>query len=219
MPGSGIFGGMFDPIHYGHLRTALELKVKLSLEEVRFVPCANPPHRSASSTDASLRLRMVRAAVADQPGFVVDDRELRRPGPSYTVDTLRSLRAEAGGRPLCLILGMDAFLGLPGWHEWERLLGLAHLIVAHRPGWEAPRSGVLGRLLERSRTTRAADLHTSPAGKLHIEEVTQLEIASSDLRASIARGLEPKYLLPDSVREIITSTQCYARDARQDTDD
>jgi nicotinate-nucleotide adenylyltransferase len=219
MPGSGIFGGMFDPIHYGHLRTALELKIKLSLDEIRFVPCANPPHRSASLTDASLRLRMVRAAVADQPGFVVDERELRRPGLSYTVDTLRSLRAEAGSRPLCLILGMDAFLGLPRWHEWERLLDFAHLIVAHRPGWEAPQSGVLGRLVARSRTSRAADLHASSAGKLHIEEVTQLEISSSDLRRSIARGVEPKYLLPDSVREIIADTQCYARDARQDTDD
>lgn len=209
----GVFGGMFDPIHYGHLRTALELQAKLSLDEVRFIPCANPPHRTASTTAADLRLRMLRAACAGQPGFIVDDRELERPGPSYTADTLASIRAECGDDPLCLLLGMDAFLGLPAWHEWERLLEQAHIVVAHRPGWRVPNDGVLGRLVQRARTAEVADLHRSAAGRLHIEEVTQLEISSTDLRRTIAEGLEPKYLLPDSVREIIADTHCYARDA------
>lgn len=211
---SGIFGGMFDPVHYGHLRTAFELKAKLGLDEVRFIPCANPPHREAPSTTGELRLRMLRAACAGAPGFVVDARELERRGPSYTVDTLASLREECPEEPLCLILGMDAFLALPSWHEWERLLAQAHIVVAHRPGWRAPRDGVLGSLLRSRRTAEAADLHRSAAGRVHIEEVTQLEISSTDLRRTIAGGLEPKYLLPESVREIIAETHCYARDSR-----
>lgn len=210
---AGIFGGMFDPVHYGHLRTAFELKAKLDLDEVRFVPCANPPHRDAPSA-GELRLRMLRAACADAPGFVVDARELERGGPSYTVDTLASIRAERPDEPLCLILGMDAFLGLPSWHRWERLLDLAHIAVAHRPGWHAPRDGALGRLVQGCRTADVADLHRDAAGRLHIEEVTQLEISSTDLRRTIAGGLDPKYLLPESVREIIAETHCYARDAR-----
>jgi nicotinate-nucleotide adenylyltransferase len=125
----GIFGGTFDPIHYGHLRTALELKGLLALDKVHIVPCANPPHRTAPMSDGSLRLRMVAAAVAGEPGFVADDRELERAGVSYTIDTLASFRAELPGRSLCLLLGMDAFLGLPQWHRWGELIELAHIVV------------------------------------------------------------------------------------------
>src|SRR5690606_32888062 len=132
----GIFGGTFDPIHYGHLRTALELKHVLDLAVVHFVPCANPPHRATPMTDGALRMRLVQAAIADEPGFVADDRELERAGLSYTVDTLFSLRAEFKARPICLLLGMDAFVSLPQWHRWNELLDLAHIVVAHRPGWE-----------------------------------------------------------------------------------
>ena len=113
----GIFGGTFDPIHYGHLRTALELKALLDLDRVHIVPCANPPHRTAPMSDGALRLRMVQAAIRDEPGFVADDRELERAGVSYTIDTLKSFRAEFAGRSLCLLLGMDAFLGLPASYE------------------------------------------------------------------------------------------------------
>lgn len=130
----GIFGGMFDPIHYGHLRTAFELLQSLDLEEVRFIPCGDPPHRADTFADAAFRLHMVRLATMAEPGFTVDDRELRRQGPSYSVDTLASLRGEFPGRSLCLITGMDAFLGLPGWHRWDEILDFAHIVVAHRPG-------------------------------------------------------------------------------------
>jgi nicotinate-nucleotide adenylyltransferase len=137
----GIFGGTFDPIHYGHLRTALELKVLLDLERVHIVPCADPPHRTAPMSDGALRLRMVQAAIRDEPGFVADDRELTRAGVSYTIDTLASFRAELPGRSLCLLLGMDAFLGLPHWRRWRDLTTLAHIVVAHRPAGLRPRPG------------------------------------------------------------------------------
>jgi nicotinate-nucleotide adenylyltransferase len=207
----GIFGGTFDPIHYGHLRTALELKDLLDLGPVHFVPCGHPPHRAEPMTDGRLRLRMVEAAIRGEAGFVADDRELRRPGVSYTVDTLASFRVElAADRPLCLLLGMDAFLGLPGWRRWRELLDFAHVVVAHRPGWNAPRVGVLGDLLLTRGAKSAAELATRPAGLVHVQPVTQLEISSTDLRDSLRAGRDPKFLVPDSVREIILETECYA---------
>jgi len=206
----GIFGGTFDPIHYGHLRTAYELRAKLAFDEVRFVPCGLPPHRNGSITDGAIRVRMLEAALATEPSFVIDERELKRPGPSYTVDTLRSLRAELPETPLCLLLGMDAFLELPTWHEWSRLLDLAHLVVAHRPGWRAPHAGPVGELLRGHGTESLHELRESSAGKIHIEPVTQLEVSSTELRRSIRAGIEPKYLLPDAVWSIIVETHCYA---------
>ena len=104
---------------------------------------------------------------------------------------------------------MDAFLGLPAWHRWDELLDFAHLVVAHRPGWRAPDSGFLGDLLRARRTQDPAALHASPAGRVHVQPVTQLEISSTDLRALIAAGLDPKFLMPDSVRRIILETECY----------
>ena len=207
----GIFGGTFDPIHFGHLRTAFELLQSLRLAELRFVPAGDPPHRGAPLADASARLAMVRAATADQPGFVVDDREIRRAGPSYTVTTLHELRAELPARPLCLIIGMDAFLGLPQWHRWREILELAHLVVAHRPGWQAPDAGVLGELLCARLAASPDDLHQSAAGRILVQPVTQLEISSTELRALIVANRDPRYLMPDSVRDIIIETACYTR--------
>ena len=209
----GIFGGTFDPIHYGHLRTAFELLQMLDFEEVRFVPCGDPPHRGVTFASAALRLAMVRAATRDEPRFVVDDRELRRDGPSYTIDTLASLRQEFPDRSLCLITGMDAFLGLPTWHRWDEILDFAHMVVAHRPGWQAPAEGQLGELLARRRTRSARDLQEGLHGGVHIHAVTQLEIASTGIRRLVADGYDPRYLMPDAVREAIRESSCYTKDS------
>jgi nicotinate-nucleotide adenylyltransferase len=206
----GIFGGTFDPIHYGHLRTAFELLLALQLRELRFVPAADPPHRGPPQVGARQRLEFVRLATADQPGFVVDDRELRRGGPSYSVLTLEELRAELPGVPLCLIVGMDAFRGLPTWHRWTELLELAHVVVAPRPGWAVPTDGVLGELLAARRADDVAALHAAPSGRIHVEPVTQLEISSTELRELLAAGRDPRYLVPDAVREQIRRTGCYS---------
>jgi nicotinate-nucleotide adenylyltransferase len=207
----GIFGGTFDPIHYGHLRTAFELYQLLRLPEVRFMPAGNPPHRETTFASNALRLRMVEVAIAGQPGFTLDDRELRRSGPSYSVDTLGDLRAEYPHRPLCLVIGMDAFLGLSAWHRWRELLDLGHLVVAHRPGWEAPTTGTLGELLAARGTATVSDLHERTCGRIYIHAVTQLEISSTEVRALIAAGRDPRFLMPDGVRDIILDTGCYAR--------
>ena len=209
----GVFGGTFDPIHYGHLRSALELAERLSLSQVRFVPNADPPHRERPSAPAALRLRMVRVAIALEPGFVVDDRELQRAGPSYTVDTLASLRADFPEPPLCLLLGMDAFAWIARWSRWTELLELAHIVVAHRPGSGAPNEGVAGELLRERRAASVAELHARLAGSVHVEPVTALDISSSALRRSIRAGGDPRFLVPEAVREIIMDTRCYAENS------
>ncbi len=211
MNATGIFGGTFDPIHYAHLRTAFELQQALHLKEIRFVPAGNPPHREQPFADAALRLRMVRAAIAGHGGFVVDEREVHKAGPAYTVDTLRELRGEFPDRSLCLIVGMDAFLGLPKWHQWRDLLQLAHLLVAHRPGWRVPDNGPLGELVAKCGTDRIGDLHELRGGCIYIHAVTQLEISSTELRQLIALGQDPRFLMPDPVRELIIETNCYSK--------
>lgn len=207
----GVFGGTFDPIHYGHLRTAFEMLQALRFDEVRFIPCGDPPHRGETFAGAKERLDMVRVAIADQPGFVVDDRELRRDGPSYSIDTLTSLREEFQDRSLALIVGMDAFLGLPRWHRWNEFLDLAHIVVAHRPGWRAPDIGPLGELLVECGTHRTSDLHDLSHGRIHIHAVTQLEISSTEIRELVEAGRDPRFLMPDAVREVIAASKCYGK--------
>ena len=208
----GIFGGTFDPIHYGHLRSAFEMLQALDFEEVRFIPCGDPPHRGVTYATAEQRSQLVELAIEGQDGFIADDRELTRGGLSYTVDTLESLRKEFPGRSLGLIVGMDAFLGLPGWHRWDEILDIAHIIVAHRPGWKAPDIGALGGLISDFGTHRVRDLHTATAGRVHIHAVTQLEISSTEIRDLVAAGRDPRFLMPDAVRDEILNSGIYTGD-------
>src|ERR1019366_559354 len=188
----GLFGGTFDPIHYGHLRTAFELLQSLQPGGGRFLSTRTP----------------------GQPGFAVDDREIRRSGVSYSVDTLIELRREYPQRSLCLLLGMDAFLGMPTWHRWREIFELAHVVVAHRPGWKAPITGPLGEEMVDRGTGSVRELHSRVAGRIHVHAVTQLEIASTDLRALILSGRDLRYLVPDAVRDLIVRTGCYALSSR-----
>ncbi len=207
----GVFGGMFDPIHYGHLRTAHELFELLDLEAIAFVPAGDPPHRAAPLADAAARFAMVRAAVEDDARFSVDDRELRRPGPSYTVLTLEELRAERGDQPIALIMGMDAFADLDRWHRAEELIGLAHLVVAVRPGSRAPRKGLAAALLHRHRCDDPRRLSAAAAGLVYVNMGTQLDVSSSAVRQVVAEGRDPRYLMPEAVRRIIVARGSYAR--------
>lgn len=214
----GIFGGSFDPIHVGHLRTAHELLTGLDLAEVRFIPSRLPPHRPPTVAPEALRLRMLEAALEGLPGFRVDGRELLRPGPSFMVDTLASLRAELGTRPLCLLLGLDAFLGLSTWDRWRELPELAHIVVARRPGFaeqpggqfDGQLNGEAGDLLRFRASTDPHDLASMPAGRVLIQDVTQLEISSSAIRNLVAAGGDPRFLVPDAVRDLMAKTHIYA---------
>lgn len=205
----GFFGGTFDPIHFGHLRTALELRNDLQLAEIRFTPCGLPPHGKKPLAPAMLRLDMIRAAIVGQPGFVVDERELDRDGASYTVESLEALRAESALQPLGLIVGMDAFVDIGLWHRNEDILRLAHIIVAQRPGAQLPDSGHAGKLLATSGVTEHSALAAAPAGKILVHTVTQLEISSSAIRAATRAGQSPRYLVPDSVAAMIETSGCY----------
>ena len=206
----GVFGGTFDPIHFGHLRPAWELAETLSLSEVRFVPARIPPHRTQPVASPKQRLQMVRAALEGVAGFRVDERELGREGPSYMVDTLASLQADLPGERLCLMLGMDAFLGLPSWHQWERLPAMAHLVVAHRPGWTPPTEGPLAALVAGRRAETARDLALQTAGLVMLQPVSQLEISSTGIRALIGSGRSPRFLMPEAVVQWIAAEGLYS---------
>lgn len=209
----GVFGGTFDPIHDGHLRPALELRDSLGLDEVRFIPCRIPPHRQAPVASAQHRAQMVRKAIEGIEGFVLDQRELRRGGPSYTVETLKELKTEFGSETrLVLLLGMDAFLGLPEWHEWQTIFEMAHVAVAHRPGWRADARGPIGALLAHRRVTSPQLLRQKSEGCICLITVTQLEISATALRELIVRGRDIRFLVPEVVREFISEKGCYQRD-------
>lgn len=205
----GLLGGTFDPVHNGHLRLAVELYERLNLAEVRFIPSAYPPHRDQPVASAQLRLKMVQEAVKEVKGLAVDARELERPGPSYMVDTLCSLREDFPIEPLYMILGMDAYVNLCYWHQWERLIEYAHLLVVRRPGKLLP---TMSHIMQEFLTTRQpkspADL-SKPAGTIFVEEIPALTISSTQIRGIIATDKNPRYLLPSSVLNIIETHQLY----------
>jgi nicotinate-nucleotide adenylyltransferase len=211
----GLLGGTFDPIHYGHLRLAEEMGEVLGLEEVRILPAGLPPHRGQPRAEPRQRLEMARLAVAGNPRFVLDAREVHQTSPSYSVETLATLREERpAGTPLILFMGADAFLGLTTWHRWQVLLDLAHLAVAHRPGfssamWEDALPEPLRRLLATRRCDQAAELLAKPAGLIHLHAITQLDISASQIRERALRGKSLRYLLPDSVIDYINEHRLY----------
>lgn len=194
----GILGGTFDPVHNGHLRPALEVMQSLQLAEMRFIPNRVPPHREPPWLGEAQRAALLETALRDQPGFVLDTRELEREGPSYMVDTLESLRAERD-ETLCLVLGVDAFLGLPTWHAWRRIPELAHLVVTARPGFALDASML--EQLPAAIAHRASDLASEPAGRILLQSVTQLDISSTLIRTQLQQGKSIRYLLPDAVIE------------------
>jgi nicotinate-nucleotide adenylyltransferase len=207
----GVFGGTFDPIHYGHLRPAQEAMQKLELSELRIIPAATPPHRTTPQASAAQRLAMVELAIRGLPGFRADDRELRRGGLSYTVLTLESLRSELGNTPLCLLVGADQFRSFETWHRWREIPDLAHLVVLNRPGatpgpwpsWAHARSCEQFRLLR-----------DSPAGRLAFLSVSPQDISATGIRAALARGESVQGLLPEAVLDYIRTNQIYGRQDR-----
>ena len=206
----GVFGGTFDPIHFGHLRPALEILQDLSLREIRFIPLSTAVHRNQPVATGAQRLAMVRAAVEGQTGFVVDERELERSGDSYSYDTLTSLRAEIGAdEPLCLLSGLDAFGELLSWYRWEDIARMAHLVVMRRPFACEPTAPELRSWMEPRLAARPQELAQAPGGLVLFRDVIQLDISATAIRSLIARGLSPRFLLPESVRNLIEREGLY----------
>ena len=212
MPPIGIFGGTFDPIHFGHLRLAEEMVAALGLSRVLFIPAGQPPHREAPRIAAAHRLEMVRRAIAGNPFFAVDAREVQRAQPSYTVESLTSLRDELGpAQPLWLLLGADAFLGLASWHHWQRLFGLANIAVVTRPGARVLQPDAMQEPLKSEVLNRQVADHTAagPAGSVWFQHMTPLEISATAIRETLSRQGSVRYLLPDTVLNYIYEHQLY----------
>lgn len=210
----GILGGTFDPIHYGHLRLAEEMRELAGLAQIRFIPTGNPPHRDTPQVTAQHRSAMVQLAIADQPAFVLDEREVMRERKCYTMDTLRELRGELGDeQPLCLLMGGDAFLQLHTWHEWDSLLDLAHIVVGFRPGYtleERIHSATPALRQHYQQHLCTVDyLSAHPAGGIAELAIPKLEISSTLIRARVTEKRTIRYLLPETVANYIYQHNLY----------
>ncbi len=211
----GLLGGTFDPIHFGHLRLATEALEQCGLAEVRLIPSGTPPHRHAPHASAAHRLHMVQLAVHGNPQFSADVRESYRTDACYTVDTLTALRAELETqRPLCLLLGSDAFLQFHTWHRWHELFELAHLVVMQRPG--QPLGNAMQHTateLQREYAARLAPspkaLHEAACGRIVVLDMPGLDISATDIRRRCAAGRSIRYLTPDSVAHYLLTHELY----------
>ena len=207
-----IFGGTFDPIHNAHLRLAETAREALGLTRVRLIPAGQPPHRATPGAAGAHRLAMARLAAASNPAFEVDPAEVEAAQASYTILSLERLRAELGPRrPLVLLLGVDAFLGLPTWRRWTELFDFAHVAVANRPGYSLDESRLpddLARHVEQRRAAPEA-LAEAPAGHLTSFSMTPLAISATDIRSRAANGQSLRYLLPPPVLDYISRHQLY----------
>jgi nicotinate-nucleotide adenylyltransferase len=212
-PAIGILGGTFNPIHFGHLRLAEELADALQLEQVRFIPAANPPHKDTPAISAPQRAEMVKLAIADNDRFVLDDRELLRTGASYTIDTLQSLRNELGATAsITLLMGSDAFTKFDTWHRWQEIINLCHIALVQRPqlgGNNTTLSKTLETFLHNHYSENCDDIHALPAGIVTMRQLTALDISSTAIRQALKCKDSVRYLMPDNVIDYIKSHQLY----------
>lgn len=215
----GLYGGSFDPVHLGHVTTAEELMQRLPFAEIRFLPAARSPLKQHSSANTH-RLAMLKLALEGKQGLTIDEKELHRPPPSYSVDTLREIRAELGPeQPLVFIMGADSFAGLPRWKDWQQLTAHAHLLVVSRPGHEPVFSEELAHWLKKRRITAAKSLESralpdGQGGVLFIQTAPH-DVASRDIRAALARphATDTSHWLNPAVRDYIERHHLYRGDA------
>lgn len=206
----GVFGGTFNPVHYGHLRSAIELVERLSLARLHVMPSAEPPLRDAPGCSAQHRAAMVSLAIAGEPRLLCDERELQRQGPSYTIDSLIELRQEYGAdRSLSMVVGCDALLSINRWHRWEELLDWAHIVVLARPGWALPESGPLVEWLRAHQASDSAQLRAAAAGSVVLLELRPLAISATEIRSLLAASKSARYLMPQSVLDYIEAHALY----------
>jgi nicotinate-nucleotide adenylyltransferase len=210
LPLVGVFGGTFNPVHYGHLRSALELVESLGLEQLRLMPSAQPPHRTTPACSAEHRAAMVALAVEGEPRLACDLRELQRPGESYTIDSLIELRGELGHETgLFMVMGCDAVLKITHWHRWQELLDWAHIVVIARPGWALPDTGEVAQWLSTHCVSDAHMLRRRTAGCITVKELRPLDISATEIRELLAAGRSARYLLPQTVLDYIHTNKLY----------
>lgn len=205
----GILGGTYNPVHHGHLRVAVECLELLDLARLHLIPLNAPAHRDPPSVSAKLRLKLLKAAVKREKKLIADDREIRRGGVSYSVETLEEIRVEMPDRSICLIIGTDAFVHLHKWSRWEKLIELAHMIVVHRPGTDLPKDTPAYKMLIPRLTENIADLHRGKAGQFMSLSLPMLDISSTQIRSILHNKASPRYLLPQSVLKLIQKHELY----------
>ena len=204
----GIFGGTFDPVHFGHLRTSLEIQQQLKLDEMRLIPCKHPPHRPPPTASALHRLNMARLGVENSE-LIVDDREMTRDGPSYSIDTLMSLRREFPRASLNMVVRQDAFLELPSWYQWEKLIQLANIIVICNIDWSMPKAGIMTDFFEAHALAPEESPKDFTAGRVMPLSVTALDIAARKLRALMQAKRSIRFLVPEKVLDYIQKNDLY----------
>ena len=197
-----LFGGTFDPVHYGHIKPALSVKQALNLTQLRFIPNRLPPHRESPWLSVEQRLMLLKIALNDYPDVIIDERELNRDGPSYMVDTLSSLKKDFPDEGLCLIIGMDAFFGITSWFKWQSLFELCHLVVTTRPGFD--QNEIEGQMdskdyqfLAKRMTTEANTLTAQESGKILLQSVPQLDISSTQIRDNLLDDEQISQWMPE----------------------
>ena len=205
----GFLGGTFDPIHFGHLRPALEISEALALKQLFLMPNHIAPHKSASHCSAKQRSEMVKLAIAKQPRMAIDTRELNRHKASYTIETLKELKALYPATPICFIMGMDSLVSFDSWFKWQEILNYCHLIISQRPQWHPHFNSTVQALVERCKTTDKQDLHNLQYGKIYFQDTSQLDISSTEIRRLLHNGSSIDYLVPEAISDYIKKYQLY----------
>jgi nicotinate-nucleotide adenylyltransferase len=205
----GILGGTFDPIHIGHLRAAIELSEQLPLSEIRFMPCKQPVLKKTLVANAAHRINMLHLALAGYKKLIIDERELQRDTPSYTINSLQAIHDEMPDRIIALILGSDAFRDFDQWHRWQEILNLGHLIIIPRPHYDLPTTGPLAALLHAHQVQDFNVLTHERNGKIWISATPLLTISAREIRKHIAAHLDVRYLVPDEVLKYIVANGLY----------
>ncbi|VAW94697.1 Nicotinate-nucleotide adenylyltransferase [hydrothermal vent metagenome] len=207
----GIYGGTFDPVHFGHLRPAVDVYSELGLSEVRFIPAGVPVHRDMPVASSEHRYQMLLLATENVAGLSVDDREITRDEPSYMIDTIRSLQADFSNEKFCLIVGMDAFIGFAAWREWRTILELVNIVVTCRPRFDLASiaDSALKDYVLAAETKDKDEFLEGASGHCYFCPVTQLDISATKIRKLVKRGSELNYLLPDSVINYLLQKQLY----------
>jgi len=205
-----LFGGTFDPVHTGHLTIAKELKQVLNADELRLIPCAVPPHRPQPHATPTQRLAMLQLALRDNNDLTVDARELQREGPSYTVDTVNSLRQDFGEQcSLILCMGTDAFCKLDSWHQWQDLMALCHIVVAQRPDYSLALNPDLQSFLEQHQINQTEKLNSQPCGAIFLAKLSEIPVSSTAVREALGAGNLDPDALPLSVSHYIKEKHLY----------
>jgi len=203
----GLFGGTFDPIHFGHLRAAVELGERYALDTVRLVPNHRPAHRPTPSASTEQRLAMLELAIGHDKQLSIDAREAKRDSASYSYDTLAQIKAEVPTATLVFFMGVDAFNGFRTWHRWQDILTLANLVVIDRP--DANLAPVAKEIIARQHQASGVSIETGSTGVIERFEPTRLAISATDLRARVSAGLSIRYLVPAAVADYVATHRLY----------